>query len=119
MRALVGLFLVAHGLVTIAIWGVSYPAVPEGQVQPPNPAHSWMLGDGRTFSLIFGIAVGLALAVAGFGFLTHQDWWTTAAIGAGVASLALFAVFFTPWWTAGIAISAAFVIGALRAAPVS
>jgi hypothetical protein len=114
-RTLLGLFLVAHGLVTVAIWGPTYPAVPEGQLQPPNAAHSWIFGDVRVFSLIFGVAVGLALAAAGFAFLTHQEWWPAVAIGAGVASLVLFAVFFTPWWTAGIAISTALIVGTLRA----
>jgi hypothetical protein len=118
MRTVLGLFLVAHGLVTIAIWSPRYPAVPEGQVQPPDPAHSWLFGDVRMFSLIFGVVVGLALAAAGIGFLTHQTWWPPLAVGAGVASLLLFAVFFTPWWLAGIAISGGLIIGAPRAGPV-
>jgi len=115
-RTTLGLFLVAHGLVTIAIWAPKYQAVPEGQVQPPDPAHSWIFGDVRTFSLICGVAVGFALAIAGVGFLTDQSWWPSAAIGAGVGSLLLFGVFFTPWWAVGIAISAGLVFGALRAA---
>jgi hypothetical protein len=114
-RFLLGAFLVPHGLVTMAIWGPSYPTVPEGQLQPPNPAHSWIFGDVRLLSLIFGVAIGIALAVAGVGFLTHQSWWPPVAAGAGITSLLLFAVFFTPWWLAGIAISAALVIGAFRA----
>jgi len=73
-HTILGLFLVAHGLVTVAIWGPRYPAAPEGQLQPPDPAHSWIFGDVRTSSLIFGVLVGLALALAGFGFLTDQTW---------------------------------------------
>jgi hypothetical protein len=59
--------------------------------------------------------VGLALAAAGIGFLTDQSWWPLTTVAAGAASLVLFAVFFTPWWTAGIAISTALIIGAMRA----
>ena len=114
MRTLIGLFLIAHGVVTVAMWGLKYPAVPEGQLQPPNPAHSWIFGDVRSFSSIFGVAVGLALVAAGFGFLTDQQWWPAAGAGAGAASLLLFAVFFTPWWTVGIAISTGLVIAAVR-----
>lgn len=114
-RTLIGLFLVAHGLVTIAMWGPKYPAVAEGQLQPPNPAHSWIFGDVRTFSLTFGVIVGLGLMVAGVGFLTDQQWWPQAAVISGVASMILFAVFFTPWWLAGIAISAGLIVGAYRA----
>jgi len=113
MRTLTGLFLVAHGLLTAGIWGLRFPAVPEGQVQPPDPAHSWLLGDARVTSMILGIFAGVVLAIAGFGFLTDQSWWTHAAVGGGAASLLLFAVFFTPWWLAGIAISIALIIGAL------
>lgn len=113
MRTLTGLFVVAHGLVTAGIWGIRFPAAPEGQVQPPDPAHSWLLGDARIPSMILGILAGVVLALAGFGYLTEQSWWTDAAIGGGAASLLLFAVFFTPWWLAGIAISTALIIGAL------
>lgn len=115
MRTLIGLFLVAHGLLTAIIWAAPKLSVPEGQVQPPDPSHSWLLGDVRSLAVIFGVAVGIALALTGVAFLAHQAWWPPAAIGAGIASLALFAVFFTPWWVAGIAISAAIVIGAFRA----
>jgi hypothetical protein len=114
-RTILGLFLMAHGLVTIAIWGPKYAPVPEGRLQPPDPAHSWIFGDMRTLSLLLGIAVGLVLAVAGFGFLTHQSWWPPVAIAAGTASLALFGIFFTPWWSVGIVISAGLLIWALRA----
>jgi hypothetical protein len=107
----------AAGNRTVGDVGPRYPAVPEGQLQPPNPAHSWILGDVRTFSMIFGLVAGIALALAGIAFLTHQTWWPVAAIAAGLASLVPFAVFFTPWWTVGIAISTGLVIAAFRATP--
>lgn len=69
-------------------------------------------------SVALGLVVGIALVAAGFGFLTHQAWWPPVAIGAAASSLLLFAMFFTPWWLAGIAISAAFIVGALRANPI-
>ena len=118
-RTLIGLLLVAHGLVTVAMWAPRYPAAPRGQIQPPDPAHSWIFGDVRMFSLVFGVTVGLVLAVAGIGFLMHQTWWPPVAVGAGTASLLLFGVFFTPWWVIGIAISTALVMGALLSPQVS
>ena len=114
MRTLIGLFLVAHGLVTALIWGSPKAAVAEGQWQPPDPSHSWLLGDLRTLSVVLGLIIGVALAIAGFGFLTHQTWWPTVGLAAGASSLLLFALFFTPWWLAGIAISGALIIGAAR-----
>lgn len=117
-RTVIGLFLMAHGLVTVALWGPRYPAVPEGRLQPPDPAHSWIFGDVRVFSLLLGVAVGLVLVAAGLGILTDQAWWPPVAAVAGGASLLLFGIFFTPWWVAGIAISTALVAGALLAGPI-
>jgi hypothetical protein len=117
-QTLVGLFFVAHGIVTVAIWGPNYRAVPEGQLQPPNPAHSWLLGDARSLSMILGIAVGLALIAAGIGFVTDQPWWPGVGVTAAAASLVLFAAFFTPWWTVGIGISLALLLTALQAAEI-
>src|SRR5438128_5133086 len=115
-HTLVGLFFVAHGIVTVAIWGPSLPTVPERQLQPPNPAHSWLLGDVRSLSMILGIAVGLVLIAAGIGFLMNQPWWPEVAVIAATASLVLFAMFFTPWWTVGIGISVALLAAGLQAA---
>ena len=114
-RVVIGLFVIAHGLVTAGIWAPDYSAAPAGQVQPPNPSHSWIFGDVRTFSLIFGVGVGLAVVLAGVGFLVDADWWPQAALASGVASIVMFAVFFTPWWLAGIAISMGLTVAALRA----
>jgi hypothetical protein len=58
------------------------------------------------------LVIGVALAIAGLGFLTHQAWWPVAGMAAAGSSLALFALFFTPWWLIGIAISSALVLGA-------
>ncbi len=118
MRTILGIFLLLHGVLTALIWSAPTLSAAEGQVQPPNPSHSWLFGDIRSAAVIFGLVAGAALIVSGFGFLTHQTWWPPAAMAGGVTSLALFAVFFTPWWSAGIAISTALVIGALRAGPI-
>jgi hypothetical protein len=119
MRTLIGLFLVTHGLVTALIWGSPKAAVAEGQWQPPDPMHSWLLGDARALSIVLGLIVGMSLAITGFGFLTHQTWWPVVGVAAGASSLFLFTLFFTPWWLAGIAISSALIIGAARIGVVS
>lgn len=114
MRTLVGLFLVAHGLVTALIWASPRRAVADGRWRPPDPSNSWLLGDLRTLSVVLGLTIGLALAIAGIGFLTHQPWWPAVGLTAAVCSLFLFALFFAPWWLVGIAISTALFVGALR-----
>lgn len=115
-RFLLGAFVVAHGLVTIGIWSPNPRTVEP--TPPMDTSHSWLLGDARAVALALAIAAGIVIAIAGIGFLAHQDWWTVAAIAGGGLSLILFALFFTPWWLAGIAISTALVVGALRASPV-
>ena len=112
IRYLLGAFVVAHGLVTIAMWSPNPRTV---QPAPPmDTSHSWLLGDARSVALTLAVAAGLVIAVAGAGFLAHQQWWAPVGVIGGALSLALFALFFTPWWSAGIAISAALVVGAVR-----
>jgi hypothetical protein len=40
MSVLGGLFLIAHGLVHLAVW------LPEPKDAPFDPGHSWLLGEG-------------------------------------------------------------------------
>lgn len=70
-RFLLGAFVVAHGLVTIAIWSPNPRTV--DPPPPMNTSHSWLLGEARSVALTLAIAAGVAIAAAGVGFLTHQD----------------------------------------------
>jgi len=113
LRNLIGAFVVAHGLVTIAIWSPNPQSV---KTAPPmDTSHSWLLGNSRGVALALAITAGLLVAVAGIAFLVRADWWPMAALMSGCLSLLLFALFFTPWWAAGIVISSGLVIAALRA----
>jgi hypothetical protein len=109
-RTALGVLLVAHGLLTILIWS---PRPKSGS--PMDTSHSWLLGDARTLSLVTAIAAGLLIAAAGLGVLSHQAWWSLVGLIGGVLSLALFGLFFTPWWLGAIAISTGLVIAAVRA----
>jgi hypothetical protein len=111
-RFLLGAFVVAHGLVTIAIWSPNPRTVKPSP--PMDTSHSWLLGDARTAAIALAISAGLVMAAAGVGFLTHQEWWTVAGVAGGALSLILFALFFTPWWLAGIAISVALLAASFR-----
>lgn len=112
-RTLLGGLVVAHGLLTILIWSPDPRNV--ASKPPMDTGHSWLLGDARTLSLVLAITAGAAIAAAGVGFLTQQAWWSLAGLTGGALSLALFALFFTPWWAAAIAISAGLIMAALRA----
>lgn len=113
VRFLIGGFVIAHGLVTIGIWAPNPQNVKPAP--PMDTTHSWLLGDARSFALSLAIAAGMAIAIAGVAYLINLQWWPIAGLVAGSLSLLLFGLFFSPWWVAGIAISSALVIAALRA----
>ena len=82
LRALVGVFVIAHGLVTFGIW-----AAPVAEKAPFNPSHSWLLGDTRTLAIALAVLAAIAFVVTGGGFLAQQDWWAAAAVAAGAVAV--------------------------------
>ena len=104
-----GVLLVAHGLLTIAIWTPS----PNTRA-PMNTSKSWLLGDARTASVALAVTAGALIAPAGAGLLTEQGWWSMVGLAGATLSVGLFALFFTPWWLVAIAISASLFVVALR-----
>jgi len=110
LRVLLGLFIVAHGLVTFGMW-----AAPVTDKAPFNPSHSWLLGDTRTLAVALAVLAAIAFVVTGGGFLTQQDWWAAAAIAAGAVAVLLMALYFNPWLSAGILISAVILYAGAQA----
>jgi hypothetical protein len=110
LRMLVGLFVVVHGLVTFGIW-----AAPVAEKAPFNPSHSWLLGDTRTLAVALAVVAAIAFVVTGGGFLAQQDWWAGAAVAAGAVAVLLMALYFNPWLSAGILISAAILYAGAQA----
>lgn len=108
-RVAFGALLIVHGLITILIWAPR--PTPRA---PMNTSHSWLFGEARVGSLVLAILAGLLIAASGTGLLAHQDWWASIGLAGGVLSLALFGLFFTPWWLLAIAISSALGVVALR-----
>jgi hypothetical protein len=110
LRMLLGLFIVAHGLVTFGMW-----AAPVTDKAPFNPSHSWLLGDTRTLAVALAVLAAIAFLVTGGGFLAQQDWWAAAAVAAGAASVLLMALYFNRWLSAGILISATILYAGAQA----
>lgn len=108
-RTVFGVLLVAHGLVTIIIWVPS----PTGKA-PINTSRSWLLGDARTLSVVLAVTAGALIALAGAGLLTDLDWWSMIGLAGATLSLALYGLFFTPWWLVAISISGALFVATLR-----
>lgn len=78
VRLLLGGFVIAHGLVTAAIW--SAPAADGG---PFDATHSWLLGDLRSLAVGLALVAAAGFVLAGLGFLTHRSWWGRWASGPG------------------------------------
>jgi hypothetical protein len=110
LRVLVGLVVVAHGLVTFGLW-----AAPVTEKAPFNPGRSWLLGDARTLAMALAVVAAAAFVAAGGGFLAQQDWWAAAAVAAGAVAVVLMALYFNPWLSAGILISAAILYAGAQA----
>jgi hypothetical protein len=108
-RVALGVLLVIHGLLTILIWA---PRPTTGA--PMNTSQSWLLGEARLVSLVLASGAGFVIAASGAGLLADQEWWALLGLAGGLLSLALFCLFFTPWWLLAIALSAALSVIALR-----
>jgi len=74
IRILVGGFVIAHGLVTAAMW-----MMPAKEGEPFRATHSWVIGDARS------LAVALAL-VAAFGFVLAWGWVSLLTKAGGACS---------------------------------
>jgi hypothetical protein len=112
-------FLIAHGLVHLAIYGI--PADPD-KPAPFDPGRSWVL-DGGAATWARGASVAIACVVAaGFsaaGWMLAIDAPGAAAV-AGVAAglgIVLKGVWFHPWLTVGLALDAGIVAAALLGWP--
>jgi hypothetical protein len=86
-RAAVVAFLIAHGLVHIAVWGTSKP------LEGTDPGHSWLLGHNRSLALGLMVGATALFLVTGVLLLFHAEWWQTLALIAGGVSLLLVALF--------------------------
>lgn len=113
MRTAFGLFLVAHALVTGAIW-----LTPPDAAKPAGFGNqaSWLFADSRPAMVTVTALAAGALAIAGVGVLANASWWAAPAAVGAVASLALVVATFTPWWTAAIAINVALLYYAAQPA---
>lgn len=120
---LLGIFLVSHGLLHLAIW---LPR-PQEETAPPAafyPDHSMVLTAlhaRTTHRLAVGLAttVAMAYALAGFAVVTSSPLAVVMAAAAAVLGLALKALFFHPWLTIGVLIDLTVLASAVWAWPLS
>jgi hypothetical protein len=90
-------FLIAHGLVHVAMWGLVPKPAPDKEA-PFDASYSWLLGNQRALAATVAAATAVVLVAAGFGLWAHADWWRAAAVVGMAASFLLMVVYFIHWF---------------------
>lgn len=105
MTLAAGLFLIAHGLIHLAIW------LPDPKDDAPfDPRRSWLVGESPTVVQPLAITAAGLLVAAGILVLSGAGPGAPiAAAGAG-GSLTLVLLTFHPWFLAAIAINVAILV---------
>ncbi len=109
MSALAGLFLVAHGLVHLAVWIA--PPPPDA---PFDSCHSWLLGDAGVLSRALTIGACAVFVLAGVLLIAGAGLGATLAVVGSVTSLVLVVLTFNRWFVFAVAINAAIIGIVLR-----
>ena len=109
MRWIAGLFLIAHGLVHLAIW------LPKpDQKAPFDVGHSPFAGDVRRLASALAVAAAVILVPGGLGLIGDAPWWTSVTVTGAVVSAALLLLTFNRWWLIGLGINVAIIVLALQ-----
>jgi len=108
MSVLAGLFLVAHGLVHLAVW------MPEPKDDAPfDPRHSWMLDEARALTRTLAIAACVLFVAAGVLVLAGGGLGAGLAVAGTAVSLLLVLLTFHPWLLGAVAIDLGIAVVAL------
>ena len=108
MTVLAGLFLIAHGLVHLAVWIA--PPPPDA---PFDSRHSWLVGDAAGPARALSIASFVGFVAAGVLVAAGIDAGAGVAVAASAIALLLVALTFNRWLVFAVAINAAIIAVAL------
>jgi hypothetical protein len=111
MRWIAGLFVIAHGLVHLAIW------LPKPDEKAPfDVGHSPLAGDVRRLASVLAMAAAVILGLGGLGLIGDASWWIPVTVTGAVVSAALLLLTFNRWWLIGLGINAAIIVVSLQQA---
>lgn len=111
MRWIAGLFLIAHGLVHLAIW------LPRPDAKAPfDVGHSPFVGEVRRLAVALAVAAAAVLGLAGLGVLVAAPWWIPVTVAGAAVSAALLLLTFNTWWLIGLGINTAIMVLAVQQA---
>lgn len=105
MRWFAGLFLIAHGLVHLAIW------LPKpDQNAPFDVGHSPFAGNVRRLASALAIAAAVILVLGGLGLIGDAPWWIPVTVTGAAVSAVLLLLTFNRWWLIGLGINVAIIV---------
>jgi hypothetical protein len=106
-RILIGGFLVAHGLVHLAVWTTPRPS---GEAAAPfDPSNSWLIGSSKGLAMVLAIVAAVVLVTGGVSLFAEAEVWRSlTVVGLGL-SLVLNVLYFNPWFGFISAVNAAFL----------
>ena len=108
MATLAGIFLIAHGLMHLAVW-LPTPTV----AAPFDPGRSWMLGEARAAARMLALVACAALVTSGTLVLPGAGEGAVVAVAGAAVSLALITLTFNRWLAGAVAINVGIVLVAI------
>ncbi|MET1058575.1 MAG: hypothetical protein ABWX84_03200 [Nocardioides sp.] len=109
-------FLVAHGLVHLAVW---LPHPDPAKPAPFAPDHSAVLtrtavpeSTARQVAVALAAAAGLAFTLTAVAVAVDTGWAVPMAMAASLLGLCLKVLYFNPWLLLGLLLDAAVLVGA-------
>lgn len=107
LRWLLIVFLIAHGLVHVAIWAPKY----DPEKVPFDASHSWLIGDQRPLARVLAFGAAALLVLAGIALWSQGGWWRpTAVVGLSVSTVLLL-LYITPWYLFILPVNIALIVG--------
>jgi hypothetical protein len=92
IRILIGGFLVAHGLVHVAVW-----ATPQQPGAPFDASDSWLLGSTRGLGVVLAVVAAVVLVAGGVALFADAAVWQPLTIVGLAGSLLLDVLYFNLW----------------------
>jgi hypothetical protein len=107
LRVVLIAFLIAHGLVHVAIWAPRY----DPEKAPFDPSHSWLIGDRRPLARFLAFSATAILIVAGIALWADAGWWRSTAVVGLIVSTVLLLLYFYRWYVFILAVNIALIVG--------
>lgn len=107
IRFLIGGFLIAHGLVHIAMWGA--PKLQTAEGSPFVSSDSWLIGSTKGLAAVLAVLVAVVLVSGGVALFAQAGLWRPLTIVGLAGSLFLDVLYFNPWFIFIGLVNAAFL----------